>query len=909
MGASMSEVSLSPERIIIRHIRKGTAAETGAVLVANSYFVPQPWEAVNGENGWQSGSYERRVSDDGRFTIVFPNAVGTDSVRHLERFLYFSDEDYKPGDEWLEFWPESPGYGQHPLFVGTPVNAKVTRQRIEITGLDAPELLRRVRSSPVDFWQGASPIDAFLHYTKGWVSRIADDFADGSVDLTQWDVSGVSEADGYATVTGYLTGDVTTGPSMTEANTRSWRFETEVEISWIDSDTFDVFIGVGDRNLGLAADTDYKHAFLLRKAIAGNTAVMASWRTSGGVTTARNVKGTSAVPSGTYRWKIDLIRHHRWVYLFVNGELMKIEPVTVDSMTQMTVGVYSPDGKTVKVHNARWRTLEPLLARNATSLERHLPGAPTQGPLFGAFYDGRDERNRDTTHWPHRVMHPLQEPSEEGRRLTGGFANVTIATPQQMPTNEWYADRWVGSVYLDLVNYDYTFQVNFDDGHAVWIGKTDWGAWLLRNWTSAVTTAATSGSVRDHLYGAGHAASVRQAGWFPIIVEHCQGSGGSVSWLRYARSDSPATYVDLTPETASGTFSTPTASRVKTSPYGTFEAHVRNESHREMLTTLTDTFGFQWTCEPRSLESGSFPGEIVPKARIGRDTDYRLHEDNALDYEASSEAADVANEVVADASGIAHPSQVQQLTASSVDYATIRSHPVDHTIYESLPDITEEALLIQRLNSFVALRSSRWEQVAARPANSGREHRDSFPLTGTLALFDWAPGDGVRLDFPSIGVVDTTPRQITHVARDVSPNGRGLPTVGFRARPVGLKQLIGRLQRVAFGGQRNYQGQLTLIQGSIGSKPDIVPADQYSRMGIPPMYRVKQLWFVVTYKTDASSWTVNVQGTAAYAITQVGRYDVTPFLKQASNGGPLIDAYLSGGTGNVEYQLEALVEI
>src|SRR5205085_4078053 len=134
---------------------------------------------------------------------------------------------------------------------------------------------------------------------------------------------------------------------------------------------------------------------------------------------------------------------------------------------------------------------------------------------------------------------------------------------------------------------------------------------------------------------------------------------------------------------------------------------------------------------PRTLESGEFPSQVIPRVRQGVDTDLILANDAATDLAAEGDAADAVDRLLIDAAGIADPKGAAQLTADAVnDVAVAAGHLFLSTAAESLPEVSEANLLGQRADSLLALRSGPNEQVAARPQTLDHALTDTFPLTG-----------------------------------------------------------------------------------------------------------------------------------------------------------------------------------
>jgi hypothetical protein len=172
------------------------------------------------------------------------------------------------------------------------------------------------------------------------------------------------------------------------------------------------------------------------------------------------------------------------------------------------------------------------------------------------------------------------------------------------------------------------------------------------------------------------------------------------------------------------------------------------------------------------------------------------------------------------------------------------------------------------------LRSSGWEAVSVQPPGT-REVTDTFPITGAMAALRWDAGDGVRLNLPRIGVVDSSPRQILSCTRAIVPAGLGAVQVAFKARPRNLRDTLTRIQRRMMGKQRNYQGQYIATSGSLGVGDT---TEDVSWLPLPKnLTKVKQAVVYVIDKPDGDIehyiW-VNDKPTDV-VVTKPGVYDIS----------------------------------
>lgn len=370
-----------------------------------------------------------------------------------------------------------------------------------------------------------------------------------------------------------------------------------------------------------------------------------------------------------------------------------------------------------------------------------------------------------------------------------------------------------------------------------------------------------------------------ELGWYPIVVEGYLETNAA-GWVL---EDSA---VDVAGDpTGTGWQLVPTS---RLSPIGVVEEHFRHEAHRSVIDTLAETFGLQWRIDYATLESGLFPGQMIPRVRVGRDTSKVIDDLAGVEVTVDADAGDTVDVLTADAAGIADPSGAGQLSAQIIDYANARRHMAIAGGYESLAEMSERRGVQTRLRSLLALRSSPNEQVGVRPTDTGGELVDTFALTGELARARWRPGEGVRLALEDVDVVDRTPRQITRVELDLTPDGIAPPAVGFRQRPRSPAAVLKRTLRAVYASSRNYQGTLTLVAGTPGSAlgngalpttPMSSSSDTYSRLPLPvSLDDVGRVWLTVqTLTDDVAELEVNGALTDVH-VNAPGWYDVTEFV-------------------------------
>lgn len=899
----MSVSALASRRVRVRHLVMDPA---GQVTVLGQKFMVA--DVLDGAGSFASGTIERRLYEEGAGTLRLANAAGTDGAANLSRFRCLTDAGFAPGDEWFEVWEDTDLLG-----AWTPTGSqRVTRGDIQLSGEDATSLLKRTREGQFGYWRHA-PRDVIEHYGRAWRAVVAEGF----------------DADG----------PVFTYGSSSSSDGKWWTFHCESDqtnrpgtVRLRASPGGNAYMATGTPVGQLGGGSSDPHApwrcdVTFTRSKFGTYGSMSVGLYRNGLTgpTYDLIIPDSTVPqakAGVGGFQFDAlpaprepgpttvsVEHHMgWVFFSVDGKVAAIMAMDAGSANYY-VGVVltnsSPSGPdiTVDVQSVAFRRADRLLVNDRAG-DYRLPGVPAPGGLWGEYYDLTADvaRYGDTTTVGYLAFRPDREPAAS--RVEAGLDYATATPPgwrpPPVPADYWCA-RYTGAMYLDLDNRDYALRATADDSATVYVARTRIGEHVIDTTTAGVPVASAwlkaGSSAGSAPSGSSGPLAGMGSGWYPVVVEYRQLTGGGGVKLEWENSS------------AVGTWATVPAASL--SPYGIVRDLVRNESHYDALKGVADAYGYQWTCEPRSLESGEFPGRIVPRVRVGRDTEKRLGESEATDLAAELDLDTRADALQADASGISDPAAGAQLTAEMLNYRAAGAHLIVTADYESLADITSPQLLEQRLTTLLALRASPWQTVAARPPGR-RELLDAWPLTGTLAEFQWAPGDGIRLDLPTVGVVDTAPRQILGVTRDFTPNGLAPPVAAFRPRPRSIVAALRDLRRAALQPQRNYQQQLAQTAGSVGSQGAYVGgADDYSRLSLPPPDRVVSLFLVVLAKSDASAWTIAMNGASTpIVVTAPGRYDVTAFAT-ANPSGYNIGRLVTGGTGTGDWlvRLEATVRV
>lgn len=912
-GGAAGGLGYEGEASLAYVLQAGTAVEA-----IGRWWQPQDPEGVNGERGFQSGEYKVLLGEEGDFTLRFPNVAGEDGVPHRERFACITEPDYAPGEEWVEIYRED-----ELVYVGTPTKYRLGSE-VVLTGWDPLWLEKKQRETSAG-WHVKAPRDVFEHYTRRWNFVLADDFTDTWPDFTYstdrqtsddglWEyhrAQGVAPgaielraqpaADPWAIWPAYAAQMASEealhiGKGSVNRN-KAWRIELTFEQKMAWSSTSWTTLGMWD-------DDSDRGIYITKK---GDDTVNCWVDNVGSVEGSHGISPAKmGVGQGVHHLAIE--GRGQWVWFFFDGACVAILPMPAEAWTAYPfcdmVASTGANPQSVLIHHFVVRQAEDFLLGTDPG-DYHLPMELPSGGLVGSYYAEVMKGTAGTAAVTGDVVYELLAPNIEpyGRRQDAqiNFAAVAPNTWTQVegagaPNGERVSVRWTGSILLDLATADARLRVNADDRVRVWVGKTRVGEEYIASWgeTGLGMAGVNGGSLRNHL-------NSTRRGWYPIIIEFHGGGGAAGIQLRYSTgTPAPA------PTDASALVSSDSLS-----PLGVYQNHVRFESFYEALKQVAEDFGIQFVPAPRQLESGEFPARLIPRAREGRDTEYELTRADTVEPVAEGNAEDRADVLGADAQGIADPESQAQLSAEVFRFDAIERGRFVHQEWENESDITFREMLQRRLDSKLALRSSPWEEVGAKPTAPLRELLDEFPLTGKLAEFGWRPGDGIRVNMPHLRVEDTTPRQLMLTTWPFVPAGLQAPDIGFRQRPRNARAALAKLTRWAVAPQRNYQGQLVAVGGQMAQMPAASGMDSSSRVQLAfELERVVQATVVVIHKTDTSAQNIAINGVNRVAFDRPGRYDVTPYaVPENLTTGQRMYAGVNGGTGTTQFILELLVRV
>ncbi len=353
------------------------------------------------------------------------------------------------------------------------------------------------------------------------------------------------------------------------------------------------------------------------------------------------------------------------------------------------------------------------------------------------------------------------------------------------------------------------------------------------------------------------------AGWYPIVLEYREEGGGQTIRLQFTPPNTTYTDPGGTSIAASTKRIVPTTSL---SPLGCYDNRVQGQSHFDVVFGAAAATGYQMTLEPMSLESGEFPGRLVPRTRVGVDTNLTLRvpvDDDGeplFDPGVTLDSTDQVAVVIGSAAGLAESrgaqvsAEVADLTAASASLFTLET-------FVDLGDVAFPSLLEATLQAHLALRGSPWQEVRGTPR--GQEKlAETFPLSAALVPMLWRVGYGVKLDIPEIGVSDATPRQLVQVGRTCTPLGRTGTSVAWRQRPRSAEENLRRLIRAATVRGRAYQGQIVTLNtemvNSAGASFGAGAFTGYGMLALPPGERVVRAYVRVVLNTGAQALAAEV---------------------------------------------------
>ncbi len=876
----------------LRHIHPTTRfASEGATttVLGRSYgFTELPVSTLPGGEDLVEGGWTGRLGDAGEFTLSFPNAAGSKGLWR---------ERFNP-DKALEF-VEIYGPDEELEFVGSIARMEIDRGMVTISGPDAWALLRRAYERD-RIWT-AAPQEMLNAYTRVPVAAISDDF-DGSSLAANW----TTFVDNTATVSG---GVIRLSNSAAAIN---GIFDSSLSITsdaWRITVVVEGAAGISSLNVDVAAAS-----FILANVSyqsLPSRAQMEVFDVPDEIS-----RATPVAPSGAGIVTLTLQRIGRWLVGAINGSVVGFLAAPTANPDRLRVwstwSAALPARLTIR--SVSFTELTPFLARGADVGEYVLPGDyPPTGGLRGRYFNNADLQGLTAATRHARIMAPDREHYAE--RLdpvidTSGGLTLPV---QPGSGAEHFSVRWFGAVYLrgDLGNYVFE-TTSVDDGVRLWVGKTAFSDAIINSWVAASGTQTGTWTASAH---------GSTAGWYPIILDYFDDGGGNTIRLQFTPPGT--TYTD-----PGGTSITASTKRVvpatSLSPLGCFDGRIQGQSHFDVIQQVAAQFGYQVRCEPMSLESGEFPGRLVPRARVGRDTDVVLtveedeHGDPILSPGTTIDSSDQTLLLIGSGSGIAD-GRGSQVTAEIADLVNLDAGLFVLEGVVDAGDIGQTALLEARLNAELALRSLEWQEVRGTPLAQDRL-AVTWPLSAALSAMRWEPGDGVKLILPEISVEDTDPRQLLQVTRAFNGLGRTGTQVAFRQRPRSAARSLRGLVRASLVSRRSYQGQKVTLSGAFTNVVGVTTAagagSELSMMTLLPQDRVVRAIVRIAVNTAAQPLGLMINGTirtselgGPWTVTPA-EIEITAYATQASDTDNRLYAQLvnNGASGTI-IQLQLIVEV
>ncbi|MEW6583330.1 MAG: LamG-like jellyroll fold domain-containing protein, partial [Actinomycetota bacterium] len=890
------------------------ATDVNGALVRRSstLILGKPFAADEIPADFAAGSYTHRLDDAGEWSMTFPNAVAGDGVLWRDRF---GTDGHRA---WIEIYEGAQVAAGNLEFVGVVERITVTRDAVTVSGTDAFGLLRKAYETDRE-WT-AAPADVIDAYTRVPVVELADDFDSAGLGarwFSEDPVGGstshtVTVADSALTV-GVEAGAWHVGAHMTGGGLGDdWRSTVVIDdVNQPQTVTFTWSAGAPgtdeDDLVKVAIEIDQQPRALVTVTI--GTGV-------GGTPFPQVVAAT--VPFSLPA-TLEVARRGRWVWVGLNGTLVAVRPWLAAATTVTRFGVTvldtDPDSteSTVRIGLVTITDRRPFLRRGATAGDRHLPGALPTGGLHGRYVSSADLAGfADGNKRRYAIFTPGRPVAAD--RLDATPGHDAIATlPAGVPT-DFFAVRWFGAVYLrgDLGDTEFRL-TSLDDGARLWVARTGWGEQLIDDWNDAGSHTAGPVTLDSTLFG-------DRAAWVPIIVEYHDATGAADFYLEF-KPPGTGSYTDPSGGTITrGSWQTIPSTSL--SPLGCFDQRVQGASHFDVVKQAASAFGYQVWLEPMQLESGEFPGRLVPRERYGRDTDVVLRSEDLdpaeplLTPTVEIDATDIATTLRGTGAGIAD-GRGSQVTAEMTDTAAATVSLFDLQAWSDAGDIAFTDLLRARLEAELGLRNTPWMNVTGQP-RARRRLADTWPLSAMCAAMRWRPGDGVRISLPEIGVDDTSPRQIMQVTREIVPDGIASAQVGFRQRPKGAAHALRRVARAALLPQRVYQRQVVTLPGTTYWEGSI-NAGQYTgyvKVPLLPGDQVVKAVLRVANNSGAQGLGVEIDGVdrtstlgGSWSLVPT-EVDITAHATQASATDPRLYARLRNNGGSatwVEFSVEVQV--
>ena len=894
----------------IRHVRPGAGegAATVTVLGTAYGFEWLPLSTLPTSPDLVEGTYTTRIGDAGEWSLSFPNVASSKGLWRDK----FSEDGCR---EFVEI------YRDHALeFVGVIERVEIDRGTVTISGGDGFGLLKRAYERDRTWWDAPSTV--IDHYTRVPAPEVSEPWTDPNG--TQADATDA----GWTTPLNASSITIVRSGVLRFNNTGSALKTAHIDVGSISASDWTaraLIYGGEDATIpqcwvfGMRVSADDTAFAVCRfgqrmgSLSGGNPYSETLTRVDGGSVLRVNVAAQTGNDNPRLPGSMEVRKRGGWVSYYWNGAMVGVARVDSAFSGGLRFFIGQEDNPGFPERHF-WGPVSlsiesGFIRRSAERGAVRLPGDLPIGGLRGRYHNHADIQGKTSAERRASILNPTREHYAERLDASINYASSSTdipVLPGAASSREWFSVRWTGAVYLPQAGGNVEFRVNgLDDGARLWVGRTGWGEHLVDDWADGGARVAGPAT-----FTAGD-----ENGWYPLRLEFYQGATAWGVQLQFRRAtgwtDPGGTVI------ADDTWTTVPATSL--SPLGCHEGRIQGQSHFQIIQDAAAQAGYELLMEPMSLESGEFPGRLVPRIRVGRDTDVLLEvedEDGAepiMQPAVTRDSSDQAVRFIGAGSGSADGKGSQTIAeVANLDAEAL----FELQAWSDAGDASLTQLLEARLNAELALRATPWTEVRGNPRAMERL-ADTWPLSGTLAAMRWRPGDGLRISVPEIGVIDDEPRRLTQVTRSFMAEGRTSTTVGFRQRPRSAAVALREIARARALGARSFQGQpVTLTSDVIEGGIAAGAWTGFAFVALLPQDQVVRAVLKVVQYTGTGTLSCEINGTdrtsalgGAWSTAPL-EIDVTAYAAAASTTDNRLRARMQqtgGAAGAINLQL--IVEV